>query len=181
MPRCERQGGPLAQLRVRLAVELGVPRIRARWCQLTLASYRRRCWAGSCPELFASGVAEVIEEASPLEWIPYRTKLDLNRAVGRAIGADLMSAEYELVVGEILATPLVAPLIQPMFRLFGIGAASRSFPRGWSMLTDGLGAVSVDTDERASWFRFDGVPAEIRNDPMFHTGLLATLRAVGAR
>lgn len=143
-----------------------------------LSVFRDGSWASSCGPLSDPRLVQALDAASPFEWVPLLEMLDLMAAVSKVVGQPLILSEYEHAVGTITASPVLSPLVEPLFRIFGARTFPMAFPRGWALLTHGVADPKCWIDERASWVRFSGLPPELAQHPLLSPTLVATLRAV---
>ena len=73
---------------------------------------------------------------------------------------------------------MLAPLVDPLFRIFGARTFPMAFPRGWSLVTQGFAEPRCWIDQDASWVSFENVCPTVSTHPMLAPTLVASLRAV---
>jgi hypothetical protein len=122
-----------------------------------------------------------IKGAMRTDWLPIAYDVEMNEAVERSLGRELLCRWSRSTIESSLKGPMLSPLLDGAVALFGLtpNTLFKLLPRGWGSVYRGCGELKIEgrgnTQARIMW---RGVPDEVRASEPYLYGVAATFSAL---
>ncbi len=127
-----------------------------------------------------AGVLRDIENARRLAWLPLEHDLRLSSAVSGVVGRQRHHDWARSSMGRSLQSPLLQPLWQGAFRLFGMspGALFRAVPSGWQAVYRDVGSPSLLAEPDQARLTITEITDALVASPAYLEALCGTFAAL---